>query len=294
MLTGRMQNTLNRYQPGRKYGWCSEILTARDVPENEWGIIKQDREVLCSSRVRYIGDRVALVIAETPAQAMAAVGAIQITYRDLPLLSDPIAAMQPGAVQIHDDCPRNQVFNSQYEWGNVEEAFREAAAIVEEEYHTPMQEHAFLEPEAGISYYDEDGLLTVICGGQSVHDDQHQIAHALGIPQDSVRVVYGPIGGAFGGREEISIQILLALAALKVQKPVKLVWNRKESIHGHCKRHAMTLRYKWAADKNGKITAADMTIIADAGAYECGSISVLKNYIFSAAGPYESPISEWT
>lgn len=265
------------------------VLTSKDVPRNEWGIIKQDREVLCSSRVRYIGDRVAMVIAETPAQAAAAVDAVRIEYQDLPVLLEPAEAASEGAFLIHEDSPGNLGFQSHHEWGNVDAAFQDAAAIVEETYHTPMQEHAFLEPEAGLAYYDEDGLLTVLCGGQSVHDDQHQISHALGLPQEDVRVVYGPIGGAFGGREEISIQILLALAAFKTKRPVRLVWSRTESIQGHCKRHAMELRYKWSADKNGKITGADLEITADAGAYDCGSISVMKNYIFAAVGPYNIP-----
>lgn len=272
-----------------KFPGVIAILTSEDVPGNQSGIIKQDREVLCSSVVRYIGDRIAAVVAETPEQARAAAESIEIEYTDLPVIDDPLKALQPDAVLVHQDCPNNIVFSQKYNLGDVEKAFDRADAVVEREYITPMQEHAFLEPEAGVGYLDEDNVITVICGGQSVHDDQHQIAQALNLPLEKVRVIYGPIGGAFGGREEISIQIILALAALKLKKPVKMVWDRTESILGHCKRHAMIMRYKWAAEKNGKITAAQMEIIADAGAYEYGSIPVLKNYIFGAIGPYDIP-----
>lgn len=265
------------------------ILTAEDVPNNEWGIIKLDREVLCSSRVRYQGDRIALVIAENRKQAQSAAAAVKVNYQELKTVFDPLEAMMPDAVVLHEDCPDNLIYSSQHQWGDPDKAFQKAEVIVEREYFTPMQEHAFLEPEAGLSFYDEDDILTVICGGQSVHDDQHQISNALDLPRDAVRVVYGPIGGAFGGREEISIQIILALAVHKVKRPVKMVWDRRESISGHCKRHAMNLRYKWAANSAGKIIAAHMEIIADGGAYDFGSISVMKNYLFAATGPYEIP-----
>lgn len=265
------------------------ILTAEDVPTNEWGITKLDREVLCSSKVRHQGDRIALVIAESRKQAQSAAAAVKVNYQELEAIFNPIEAMKPDAVVLHDDSPDNLIFSSRHQWGDPDKAFQEADVIVEREYFTPMQEHAFLEPEAGLGFYDDDDTLTVICGGQSVHDDQHQISHALDLPRDAIRVVYGPIGGAFGGREEISIQILLALAAHKVKRPVKMVWDRRESISGHCKRHAMILRYKWAANSAGNIIAAHMEIIADGGAYDCGSISVMKNYLFAAAGPYEIP-----
>lgn len=265
------------------------VLTFKDVPNNLWGIVKKDREVLSSSVVRYVGDRVAAVVAESPAQAKAAAESIEIDFQDLPVIDDPLLALNPKAFQIHKDCPKNILFSQDFQLGDVEKAFEQADVIVKREYSTPMQEHAFLETEAGVAYVDEGEVVTVICGGQGAHDDQQQIAEALRLPLEKVRVIYPAIGGAFGGKEEISIQIILALAAFKLNKPVKLVWDRTESIIGHCKRHAMILRYKWAAKNNGKITAAKMEVIADAGAYEYGSITVLKNYLFGAIGPYQIP-----
>lgn len=265
------------------------ILTAKDVPNNHCGLIKPDREVLCGSVVRFIGDPIAAVIADTPQQALEGVNRFIVDYDVLPVIDRPEAALEPEAVLIHSDSPNNIVFEQHYHHGDVSKALKESPVVVSGEYFTPMQEHAYLEPEAGISYIDDDGVVTIRCAGQNPHDDQHQIAQALGLPLDSVRVIYGPIGGAFGGREEVSIQIILALAAMTLKRPIKMVWNRSESIRGHCKRHAMTLKYTWGADQFGKITAAQMEIIADAGAYDYGSTSVLNNYLFAAVGPYEIP-----
>ncbi len=171
----------------------------------------------------------------------------------------------------------------------MEAAFARADVIVEGEYRTPYQEHAYLQPEAGLAYVDEEGRLTVECGGQWTHTDQEAIAHALGLPKEQVRVIYPAIGGAFGGREDMSVQIVLALAALKLNRPVKIIWSRQESIIGHGKRHPMTLKTKWAASKDGKLLAAETTVIADAGAYMYTSNKVLGNCTITATGPYFIP-----
>src|SRR5581483_8492486 len=121
--------------------------------------------------------------------------------------------------------------------GDVDRAFAEADVIVEDEYHTPMQEHVFLQPETDLSYIDDEGRVTVVVAGQWTWEDQHQIAHALGLPPEKVRVIYPAIGKAFGGQEDISVQIILALAAWKLQRPVKIIWSREESIKYHSKRH---------------------------------------------------------
>ena len=157
------------------------------------------------------------------------------------------------------------------------------------EYHTPYQEHAYLQPEAGLAYLDDEGRITVECAGQWTHVDQELIAHALGLPKEQVRVIYPAIGGAFGGREDISVQIVLALAVMKLRRPVKIIWSRKESILGHGKRHPMTLKTKWGATKDGKLLAAETTVIADAGAYMYTSNKVLGNCTITATGPYFIP-----
>ena len=169
------------------------------------------------------------------------------------------------------------------------EGFAKADVIVEGEYRVPAQEHAYLQPEAGLAYLDENGLLTVKSAGQWTHADQKQIAHALDLPLEKVRVQYPNIGGAFGGREDLSVQIVLALAAWKLNRPVKIIWSRKESMIGHAKRHPMVIRAKWGATKDGKLVAAENTFIADGGAYMYTTNKVLGNSTITQTGPYAIP-----
>jgi CO/xanthine dehydrogenase Mo-binding subunit len=173
--------------------------------------------------------------------------------------------------------------------GDVEAGFAQADVIVEADYKAPGQEHAYLQPEAGLSYVDEQGRLTIVCAGQWTHADRGSVAHALGLPEEQIRIVYPAIGGAFGGREDLSVQIVLALATWKLRRPVKIVWSRRESIIGHGKRHAVILRAKWGATKDGKLLAAETTVIADGGAYMYTSNKVLGNCTITATGPYFIP-----
>ncbi|MEE8391227.1 MAG: molybdopterin cofactor-binding domain-containing protein, partial [Anaerolineae bacterium] len=161
--------------------------------------------------------------------------------------------------------------------------------IVEGEYHTPTQEHAYLQPEAGLAYIDSENRVTVVAAGQWTWEDQQTIAHALDIPPEQVRVIYPAIGGAFGGREDMSVQIVLALAARRLRRPVKIVWSREESIIGHCKRHPMWIRCKWGATREGKLIAAEARVVADGGAYCYTTNKVLGNCAVTCSGPYEIP-----
>ncbi len=279
-----------------------DVLTAEDVPVNEYGLIMPDQPVLCgpgsskldADRVRFVGDQVAFVIAENEAIAAEACKLIEVVYEDLPIVVDPLAAMQPDAFLLHPEKGTNILHSYRVRKGDVEQAFTEAAVIVEAEYHTPVQEHAYLQPEAGVSYIDDQGRVTVEVAGQWTHEDQAQIAHALGLPKEKVRIIYPAIGGAFGGREDMSIQIVLALGALRlhereIHRPIKIVWSREESIIGHHKRHPYILRAKWGASAAGKIVAAKMEVIADAGAYAYTSTKVLGNATLMCTGPYEIP-----
>jgi CO/xanthine dehydrogenase Mo-binding subunit len=265
------------------------ILTAKDVPNNIYGLMVVDTPVFCDERVRYGGDRIAAVVAETQDQAAEAAKLVKVSYEDLPLLSDPVEAMKQGAPLIHDNRPGNVAHSVRVRRGDVAAGFLEADVIVEREYFTPAQEHAFLEPEAGLAYIDDEGHVTVRCAGQSAHDDRRQIAGVLGIPEGDVRVIYHLTGGAFGGREDISVQIVLALAAWKLRRPVKISWSRTESILGHGKRHPTTMRYRWGARRDGKIVAAEISVVTDAGAYTYTSGAVLDLFYFAAVGPYDIP-----
>jgi CO/xanthine dehydrogenase Mo-binding subunit len=274
------------------------VYTARDVPVNEYGLQIPDQPVLCgpgSSKaytdiVRFVGDQVAVVVAETEAQAAAALKLIEVDYEDLPALLDPISAMAPGAPILHPDRGQDNIcVHYRIRKGDIETGFEKADVVVTGEYKTPVQEHAYLQPEAGLSYLDEEGRVTVVCAGQWTHADRGSIAHSLGLPEEQVRVIYPAIGGAFGGREDLSVQIVLALATLKLRRPVKIIWSRRESIIGHGKRHAAILKAKWGATKDGKLVAAENEIIADGGAYMYTTNKVLGNATITSSGPYFIP-----
>ncbi len=289
------------------------LFTARDVPVNEYGLQTPDQPVLCgpgsnkpgADIVRFVGDQVAVVVAESERAAEQARDLIRVEYEDLPVVTDPFTALQPGAVQLHPDrqpnpihpelrAEGNLISHHQIRKGDVTTAWSQAAVIVESQYQTGSQEHAYLQPEAGLSYIDDEGRITVVVGGQWTHEDQHQIAHALDIPPEKVRVIYPAIGGAFGGREDMSVQIVLALAAWRldqrgIRRPIKIVWTRAESIAGHHKRHAMWLHHKWGATHDGKLVAAEVRIVADGGAYCYTTNKVLGNTFSTCIGPYEIP-----
>ncbi len=271
------------------------ILTHRDVPVNEYGLIYKDQPALNGDKVRSLFDRVALVIAETQQIAQQACDLIRVEYEPLPLLTDPRESMKPGAVTIHDTWPDNVQSHQRIRKGDVDAVFaRDDVVIIESDYFTPHQEHAYLQPEAGIGFIDEEGRVAVHSAGQWNHDDQHQIAHMLDLPLDQVRVIYAPAGGAFGGREDMSVQHLLALAAFclerrGIRRPVKIVWHRTESFRGHHKRHPYYMHCKTAASKDGKLLAVEAILIADIGAYSSSSSAVLNNAVSMVYGPYEVP-----
>jgi CO/xanthine dehydrogenase Mo-binding subunit len=284
------------------------VLTAKDVPVNEYGLQTPDQPVLCgpgSSKpdadvARFVGDQVALVVAETERIAARARDLIHVEYRDLPALTDPFEALKPDAPQLHPHrqpseihpelrIEGNLICHHQIRKGDVEAAWAEADVIVEGKYQTPPQEHAYLQPEAGLAYIDDAGQVTVVVAGQWAWEDQQEIAHALDLLPEQVRVIYPAIGGAFGGREDMSVQIVLALAAWKLRRPVKMVWTREESIIGHCKRHPMWFHCKWGATREGKLVAAEVRVVADGGAYCYTTNKVLGNCTTTCTGPYEIP-----
>lgn len=275
------------------------IFTAKDIPQNEYGLVMKDQPVLCgpgsvsavpdADIVRCYADCVAVVVAETEAIAAQAARLINITYEDLPAVFDPVAAMEPDAPQIHGSYPQNILCHYRIRKGDMAAGWAQADVVVEGEYHTGYQEHAYLQPEAGLGYIDDEGRVTVVVAGQWVHEDQEQIAHALNLPEDQIRVIYPAIGGAFGGREDMSVQIVLALAAYHLRRPVKIQWSREESILYHHKRHPISIRAKWGATKDGKVVAAEATIIGDAGPYNYTTTKVMGNANLTCTGPYEIP-----
>lgn len=271
------------------------VFTSRDIPVNEYGLVIKDQPVLCgpggtkpgTDVVRCYMDYVAVVVAKTAAIAAQAAAMVDVTYEDLPPVFSAEASMLPDASQLHPNVPRNILCHYRIRRGDMGEGWSQADVIVEGEYETSWQEHAFLQPEAGLGYIDDEGRVTVIVGGQWTHEDQEQIYHALNLPPEQVRVIYPAIGGAFGGREDMSVQIVLALAAWKLRRPVKIQWSREESILYHHKRHPIIVRAKWGATREGKLVAVESTVIGDAGAYNYTTNKVLGNANLTVTGPYD-------
>lgn len=278
------------------------VLTAKDVPVNEFGLSAYDQAVLSglgsdkegADIVRFEGDQVAVVIAESAEIAEKALSLIKVEYEDLPIVKTLGDAIKEGATILHPNRDSNIFYHNVVRLGDTEAAFKNCDVIVEGEYQTPVQEHAYLQPEAGVAYVDERETITIVVAGQWTHKDQAQTAHALGLPIERVRIIYPAIGGAFGGREDMSVQIILGLAAMRlhergIDRPVKIVWSREESIIGHGKRHAYSMKAKWGATKEGKLVAAQCEIWANGGAYWFTSNKVLGNATLLATGPYEIP-----
>lgn len=273
-----------------------QVLTAADVPVNSYGLLTPDQPVLCgpdsterAAKVCWEADHVALVIAETKAEAEAAAQLIQVDYTPLPVVVDPEDALRPDSPLVDETQESNILYEYHIRRGDIEAAFAQADVVVESIYRTHPQEHAYLQPESGLAHIRVDGRIEVIVAGQWMHEDRQQIAHALDLPEEQIVVRYPAIGGAFGGREDMSIQIPLALATQKTGRPVKTTWSREESIIGHHKRHAFIFKSKWAANEDGKITAAQVDVISDAGGYMYTSSKVLGNAALSCLGPYVIP-----
>ncbi|MGD8586073.1 MAG: molybdopterin-dependent oxidoreductase [Chloroflexota bacterium] len=277
------------------------ILTAKDVPVNEYGLTVFDQPVLVgvgsdmvgSDLSLWEGDQVAIIVAESEQIAQEAMARIEVTWQDLPVVTDPVVAMRDEQI-LNPKFDSNIRQHYQIRKGDMEGGWAAAQTIVEGTYYLPHQEHAFLQPEAGVGYIDDSGRVAVVIAGQWTHEDQEQIAHALDIPLEQVRVKYVAIGGAFGGREDMSLQIVLALAAKHVHergidRPVRIAWSREESIVGHHKRHQGVIHTKWGADAEGIITAVQTEVIFDAGAYNYTSNKVLGNAHLMVSGPYVIP-----
>ena len=281
------------------------IFTAADVPVNEYGLTMFDQPVLVGlggtgrSTVpadvsRWEADAIAIVVAETSAEAQRAAELIAVDWQKLAIVSDLDAALAPNAALVHAEVGRNDYWQLRIRKGDMEAGWAAAAVVVEGSYELPHQEHAYLQPEAAVSYVDDVGRVTVHIAGQWTAEDQEQVAHALDLPLDQIRIVYPAIGGAFGGREDVSLQIVMALASWRLaargeRRPIRTVWSREESIIGHHKRHRGRITARWGADAEGRLTAVEADVMLDAGAYNYTSNKVLGNAHLSVSGPYEVP-----
>jgi CO/xanthine dehydrogenase Mo-binding subunit len=267
------------------------ILTYKDVPVNEYGINEIDQPVLVAEgeKVRWMGDRIAIVVAETERIARAAVREVHVEYEPLPVVTDPREAMKEDSLLVHEEKGSNVLQHVRVRKGDVAAAFAQADVVVEDVYTTHCVEHAYLQPDAAIGYIDSQDRVTVISAAQWPHDDRHQMAHMLDLPEDQIRELVPAVGGAFGGREDMFIQHLAALCAYVVRKPVKIVFTRDETTQFTGKRHPFYFHYKYGATKEGKLIAVEIEAISDSGAYASTSIPVLSNAVSFMAGPYIVP-----
>jgi CO/xanthine dehydrogenase Mo-binding subunit/aerobic-type carbon monoxide dehydrogenase small subunit (CoxS/CutS family) len=264
------------------------VLTARDVPgDNVYGPMVRDAQVMAMDKVRFIGEPVVVVFADSEEQAKAARDACKVEYRPLPGVFTPEQALAEGSPKLHPEGNVHHV--AQIRKGDVEKGFAEADVVVEATYSTPFIEHAYLEPEAGLAEPTADGGVKVMMNTQYPFGDQRQIADALGIKADKVQVVQIPGGGAFGAKNDITLQIMLAMGALATGKPVKMVLTRAESLRVHVKKHAMTMHYKTGATKDGKLVAMQAELLVDTGAYGSWGIEVTEQATVFSTGPYDIP-----
>ena len=288
------------------------VLTHKDVPgRKNHGLVSVDWPALCYDKVRYAGDAVAVVAADSEEVAAEALDLIKVEYEELPVVKDCIQAAQPDAPIVHEEREDgNLLKHIKVRKGEVARGFEESDVVVERTYRTPQTEQMFLEPECSIGVpkgYDPSAFggridsdaqrgiyhvhpkTTIYCGTQIPYLDRDQTAAALDVPNEDIRIVAALMGGGFGGKEDIAAQIHVALLAEKTGRPVKMLYTRAESLLFHPKRHATVIRIKTGAKKDGKLTAVEAELYGDGGAYASLSEKVMTRATTHASGPYDVP-----
>jgi CO/xanthine dehydrogenase Mo-binding subunit len=273
------------------------VLTARDVPHNVLfsdvpgqtttvGPLRARTQVLADDVVRYLGEAIALVAADTEEIAEEAARRVAVRYADLPGVFDPEAAMRPEAPRLEP--AGNVISRWKIRQGDVEAGFREADVIVEGTYRTPFVDHAFIEPEAGVGWLDENGVITLRVATQVI-EHFRDVANVLGLPHSRVRIIAPYIGGGFGGKEDVTVEVFLGLLVWRTRRPVRLCYSREESILSPTKRHPFVMTYRHGARRDGTLVALQVELVSDAGAYAYLSPLTLLYGMVHAAGPYRIP-----
>lgn len=261
------------------------VVTHRDIPgENAFGIVVQDQPAFCFDKVRHAGDIVAAVAALDAQTAEAALALIKVEYEPLPTVADPEAALAEDAPTVHAGGNLQTILD--FSRGDVATGFEKATHIIERTYVTSRQMHGFMETEGGYAQLETDGTLAVFAGGQHGARDRLQLSRILAMPEDRIRVVTSPTGGAFGGKDELTVQPALALLAMKSGRPVRIQLSRAESVVAGIRRHPMTIRMRTGCDANGRLVAQHVDVLADAGAYASLGPGVLETALEHSAGPY--------
>jgi len=275
------------------------VLTHADVPRNEMrmelpgrmaeataGAVLATQPVLAHDRVRFQGEPVVAIAAETPEAATAAAERVRVEYESLPGVYDPVSALEPGAPQVHEG--GNVLRRWHLRKGDLAAGWRMADVVVEHTYRTPFVDHAYMETETGVGWIDAEGVLTLRVSTQ-VLEHFRDVADVLDLPHSRVRLEGAYLGGGFGGKEDVTVECLLGLLVWKTRRPVSLVFSREESFIGHGKRHPYALRYRTGATRAGELTALEAELVSDSGAYAALSPWVLLYSLVTATGPYRVP-----
>lgn len=269
------------------------VLDYTAIPgKNRFGIIVKDEPCLVDDKVRRYGDAICVIAAETPELVEEAKALIEVEYEELPVINSYEAAVaenEKGENGVFVHGTTNIHAKKHLEFGNVDEAWDKCDIIVENTYSTHVLSHMFIEPDAGIAYYDEKGIMTVIACTQNPHYDRNEVAAMLGVPQNQVRCIQPTTGGGFGGKLDIGVQLHIALLAHYTKRPVKMVRSRTESTMVSSKRHPITTHVKTGATKDGKLVAAQYWLTCDAGAYGSYGPAVIGRFPVHCVGPYECP-----
>src|SRR6056297_2570171 len=283
-----------------------DIITQKDYPNlNKFGLIIKDQPALIKvgEKMRFMGDALAIVVAETKEAALKARDLIEVEIEKLEVLSNPHRAMEKDAPQIHEDVDeycteylspkvpcQNILVDHHLEKGDVDQGFKEADFIIENEYQTQHIDQLPLQNESGYALYDnKKDELKIWAAHQWLHDTQADVAQAINMPKEKVRLIQTAIGGAFGKKEDVSVQIHLALAAMHTNRPVKLVYTREESMISQSKRHPLTIKAKTGVTKDGYLTAWEVEVIGDTGAYASSGPAVVHKGMYHCTGPYNVP-----
>ena len=275
-----------------------KVITPKDIPGvNDVGYVIPDQPLLAYSKVRYIGDTVALIVAEDPYIAEEAGEKVYVDYEPLPVIIDPLEIVDPVTLEekkhvlIHDERESDIVARYRIRTGDVKKGFEQSSVIVENEYRTQYAEHAYMEPEAALAIPEPDGGITIIASTQCPYEARRAISKVLGMPFNKVRVVAPPLGGGFGGKEDVANEIgaKAAIATLLTGRPAIAVHTREESIIGHSKRHPAIMWYKHGATRDGKLVAVEARIILDTGAYASLGPFVAWRATVHSVGPYKVP-----
>ncbi len=264
------------------------VLSARDVPGlNRFGSIREDQPLLAEDRVRFIGEPVVLVAAESEEVAQEAMGAVRVRYRPLPHVFGAGEALNEGAPTLHEGgnlCASRRIVK-----GDILRGFEESAVVVDEVYFAPFVDHASMEPEAGFAFVAADGTIEVHSCSQQPHLVHPQVAKILGVPPGRVRLVQTPMGGSFGGKSDMATEGFLALLTQRLNLPVQLVFSREDSLNASSKRHPFQIRCKMGADSEGRLTAIRIDLLGNTGAYTTVGPGVLDRAATHATGPYACP-----